>query len=241
MANSFGAERLAFGDDDVLIWAHQFVYQWPLFDSGVAWLSEASIFKFGPMMLAICWLWFRPGASASRDRGKLLDAVIAGFAALIFGRMLALTLPFELRPFSRTDLGLNYPMDGEISTWSSMPSDHAVMTFALAASLFRVSSMAGLLATLHGVLFVCLPRLYLGLHHPSDLIVGAIVGVLVAHVVGWLDRRYALTEPLLGLEQRYPSWFYCAGFFVLFEIAEMFQSFRQLGKPLTRELGKLFT
>ena len=170
----------------------------------------------------------------------LLDAVIAGFAALIVGRALALTLPFQLRPFTRTDLGLSYRMDGGISTWNSMPSDHAVMAFALAALLLRVSSLVGLLAALHGVLLVCLPRLYLGLHHPSDLIVGAMVGAFIAYATAWLDRRYAFTDPLLRWERTKPSWFYTIGFFVLFEIAEMFQSFRQLGKPLVRELGKLF-
>lgn len=226
-------------DDAVLIWLHQFVYRWPLFDKGVAWLSEATLFKFGLMMLAICWLWFDVGPRRATRRRLLLDAVIAGFVALIVGRALALILPFHERPFARADLGLSYPVDVGLSTWSSLPSDHAVMAFALAASLFRASPVVGVLAVIEAVLFICLPRLYLGLHHPSDLIAGALVGICIAYAIGWIDRRGTLTGPLFRLEVVKPALFYTVGFFTLFEIAEMFQSFRQLAKPLFRELHQL--
>ena len=110
------------------------------------------------------------------------------------------------------------------------------MAFALAASLFRASPVVGVLAVIEAVLFICLPRLYLGLHHPSDLIAGALVGICIAYAIGWIDRRGTLTGPLFRLEVVKPALFYTVGFFTLFEIAEMFQSFRQLAKPLFREL-----
>ncbi|MGL6070136.1 hypothetical protein, partial [Craterilacuibacter sp.] len=37
----------------------------------------------------------------------------------------------------------------------------------------------GNLAFLHATVFICLPLLYLGMHYPSDLATGALIGVLL--------------------------------------------------------------
>jgi len=113
-----------------------------------------------------------------------------------------------------------------LRTWSSFPSDHAVLAFVMAVSLWRISRPIGVWALLHATIFVCLPRLYVGFHFATDLIAGALLGTMLAVVVPLLSISRAVSTFLLRLEVRRPATLYAAGFFVLFEMAEMFDSVR---------------
>ena len=129
-------------DDRVLLWLSGLLSKSPLFDKTVGWLNSAPLTKFAPISMLACWLWFRNDPQQQNTRRILLEAAIAGLAALVAGRLLALALPFRERPFLRPELHFNVP-DFGLRTWSAFPSDHAVMAFALSASLFRISPLIG--------------------------------------------------------------------------------------------------
>ena len=114
-----------------------------------------------------------------------------------------------------------------------MPSDHAVLFFALAVGFFFVNRWAGLAALVHAVFVVSLTRVYLALHYPSDILVGALVGAalslaLIPPLARLLDAR--------GLGQRIearPYLWYPLMFVVTFEAASMFVTARDaLGRLL---------
>ena len=73
-------------------------------------------------------------------------------------------------------------------TYQSFPSGHATTAFALAAVLGFLSERwfypALVLAAVIGV-----SRVALGVHYPSDVLAGAVVGLLGAYVVRWLFAR----------------------------------------------------
>ena len=215
-------------DDQVLRWVNQFVHVWPLLDEFVAWILNAEAFKFGPLVLAICWFWFHADPRQALRRRLLIETVLSTGAALFVGRLLALTLPFRLRPVFRPELAFDAPFEVGLRTWSAFPSDNAVMAFALSASLYRVSPRVGAWALFHSTFFICFPRLYAGLHHPTDLIGGALIGIALVAATARLVRRYPLTDSLLEAERRHPGAFYALGFVVLYELTSAFSNLRWL-------------
>ena len=226
-------------DDRALLWINQYLGRWPLLDAFLAWMLNAHLFKFGPIVVAICALWFARSAQQERTRRLLIDGVLSGAVALFVGRALALLLPFRERPVNRADLEFVQGVEVGARTWSSFPSDHAMLAFALAVSLFRLSPALGIWAMLHAIVLICLPRLYFGYHYPSDLIGGALIGAAIALAwAGWPGRR-AATEPIMRAERQHPALFHAVAFVVLFEFTEMFDSLRVAARVVFRGLRQL--
>lgn len=73
----------------------------------------------------------------------------------------------------------------------SFPSAHATNTMALATATFSYSLLYGLL-TLFFSIFIGLGRVYLGMHYPSDVVGGWLIGLLVALLVNRLARWLAV-------------------------------------------------
>jgi undecaprenyl-diphosphatase len=237
----FLLSELGLWDGRVVAWANHFVGQWPGFDLFVAWLLKAHLPRFVPLILAMCWLWFDAHPQQHARREALLETLVMSVVALFIARALALMLPFRERPLAHTDLALTLPSAVEtgLRTWSSFPSDHAVLAFVLAVSLWRLSKPIGAWALFHATVFICLPRLYVGFHYPSDLIAGASLGTALALLAPTLRGRRAITGPLLEVEGSRPATLYSVGFFVLFELAEMFDSVRVVAAQVFKILRHL--
>lgn len=191
-------------------------------------LVHQKLIKFFPFVLIICWYWFKNSPQQLMNRQKLVEGIMTSFLAIFFGRLLALSLPFRERPFLNPDL-VNYIPDPHIlRTWSSFPSDHAIVSFAIATCLFRISPVVGILAYLHATIFICIPRVAEGFHYPSDVIGGAIIGTLIASIFYLIEARKFLVGHILAIEAKYPEIFYLISFIMLYEIIEMFESMRGL-------------
>jgi len=72
------------------------------------------------------------------------------------------------------------PLGGAPSSLS-FPSAHATSSFAVATAMTRVDSVAALAFILAAAL--ALGRPYLGMHYPSDVLAGAVLGVAIGLVV----------------------------------------------------------
>lgn len=72
---------------------------------------------------------------------------------------------------------------------ASFPSGHAAFLFALALAVWFFHKRVGWLF-LSLSLLGSLSRIYLGLHWPSDILAGAIIGLFSASCVFWIFKKY---------------------------------------------------
>jgi undecaprenyl-diphosphatase len=146
------------------------------------------------MILIIVATWFWPGDPVDRGLRQRL-AVYAGLAAIValaIAHVIGM-IWFRQRPFLTLPAHLLTPHAAD----SSFPSDHAVACFALATPFLLARRRVGwvLLAC---AIVVGLARVASGLHYPSDVAGGALLGVAVASLI-WLARDWIERPVARGL------------------------------------------
>jgi hypothetical protein len=84
-----------------------------------------------------------------------------------------------------------------------------------------------LLSTLLGIL----PRIYLGFHYPTDVALGALLGIVwVVLIEDYGPEK--LARRVVLVEHHKPGLFYFFGFLFSYEVATLFKGIRQIGKGL---------
>jgi undecaprenyl-diphosphatase len=198
----------------------------------VLWTLTRNVLVLGGVPFTLFWYaWFHDRDARSENREFLIFGLLAAMASLFIARVIAEALPFRVRPLHNPALSFMLPHGADPSTlvgWSSFPSDHAAVFFCLAATLWFVSKPLGGLAFFHAIFVVSLPRVYFGIHYPTDVIAGAVLGIGVASLCKIANLRKAATRPLLHWMDTRPDIFYAALFFFTFEAAELLNSVRNL-------------
>jgi undecaprenyl-diphosphatase len=215
----------------LLLGLNHFAHRWITVDAFIVEVGGSDLLKGGVALGVIWWLWFSPRPDSRAIRGRLLATLEGGFVAVIVGRLLANLLPFRLRPIHQQGLGFVHPYHeypDVLRTWSSFPSDHAMLFTALAVGVLFVSRKAGAFLLIWTALVIALPRLYLGLHYPSDVVAGALIGAAIACLMQAGRLREHLTRPLVRWLDRHPASFYAAMYVVAFQIGTLFTELRSI-------------
>jgi len=207
----------------------------PVLDRAIVMLSQAELLKGVVTFAIFWWLWGAPADRHGDRRPTLLAGFAAAVAAVAAGKGLAAILPAEPRPLHDPALAIRladglpaYPRDGA----NAFPSDHAVLYVAMAVAILRASRVAGLLALLHALVVVCLPRVVLGLHGPSDVAAGALVGAGVVLALAPPFEALLVRTPLYdGLTAR-PGFLHAALFAATMVAALNFAPLREVARDL---------
>jgi membrane-associated phospholipid phosphatase len=164
-------------------------------------------------------LWYWRDEEASRRRETILVVVLVVALSLVLNRGLSTILPFRSRPMY--GIGANSPMfewHADQENWSSFPSDNATYLFAIAAGFWLISRWAGSLFGIFAA-FAATARVFLGIHYPSDVLVGAMIGISTSIAVNRETVRRLLARPVLVIESRCPAYFYGLLFMALAELS----------------------
>lgn len=219
-------------DSAVLFFLNDFARKSWTFDSLVLLVADSALLKGGVLVALLWWSWERTGAGLHWP--SVARTLAGALAAIVAGRALQLSLPARLRPLQDPGLaaaGFEMPYALEANPLrdvSSFPSDHAVLAFALATAVFLAHRGAGVFAYGWALVVACLPRVYMGFHHPTDILGGAAVGVAVMLVAARLPAPGRLGHAAAGLVHAHRGLSYAGLFLLSFEIATYFLGTRNL-------------
>lgn len=177
--------------DRELFYAINHGLSYPLLDP-VMWLITSLGLGWVQLLLLLavsCYLaWRRVGYSVARV--VLLPGVVAFLSSGVMAQILKRTVP-RLRPSNLPDAIV---APDERIFHNSFPSGHTTTAFALAFWVFLLTYRTRYRWWGYGALLLAglvgLSRVYRGVHYPSDVLVGAAVGVLWGALVYLtLNRR----------------------------------------------------
>jgi undecaprenyl-diphosphatase len=123
-----------------------------------------------------------------------------------------------------------------LRTWSAFPSDHAMMWCAVATGIFLASRRLGVAAIVYTVVLIGLPRIYLGLHHPTDVLAGLALGALICVLLNRAVIRQRIAAPVLNWSAKHQAAFHVAIFLLSFELASQFDEIRLLSESFLKRL-----
>lgn len=213
-------------DASIIFYVNRLSRESLVFDHFMGYMTQYNLLKGGVLALFIWRIWFKEG---DLGRKYVTAAIISSLAAIAVARGLALSLPYRARPLHEASLSFIVPygvspklLDG----WSSFPSDHAVLFFCLSTGIFFASRRLGAIALAYSALFICLPRVYLGFHYPTDILAGAALGVFIAWAGNAYCARSRAFESSYGWLDLRPGLFYPGLFLVTYQIADLFDSGR---------------
>ena len=218
-------------DGSIVLFLNQAAGKSPVFDRLIYDIADSSLLQGGLFMAYLWWLWFRRDSDTISRRRDALAAFFGALVAVLLSRIMQVALPFHPRPLHTPGLGFVPPIGvnpATLSRWSSFPSDHAMLFFALSVAIWYQSRVQGALAMVWSLIVICLPRVYLGYHYPSDVLGGAVFGVIAMFAMLRLFRRYGWIDRLVDWGEEHQAAFYCLAFLATYELAVLFYDVRRL-------------
>jgi undecaprenyl-diphosphatase len=210
---------------------NQFARDSYLADWILANVTTSNAVKGGLATVVLLWFWFGESRDQHRHREIILATSVAASVAILSGRLLATALPFRVRPMHNPELAFVMPHgmpETLLRGWSAFPSDHAMLFASIATGLFLISRRLGIAAHVYVLLFILIPRVYFGMHHPTDIVAGWVLGVGMALAANSRVVRGRLTRLPLRWATVHPRPFYAAGFVAAMQVATMFDGPRSM-------------
>ena len=147
---------------------------------GLGWSGESGAIWFASALVA--------SASDGRRRGRWLAVAAVAPASIVANYGFKRLINRE-RPVIE-----DLPALGYAASSLSFPSAHATSSVAAATAIGRVAPAARPVA--YGLAtLICLGRPYLGMHYPSDVLIGAALGWLIGRNVPGLDSPEDVWRP----------------------------------------------
>lgn len=173
---------------------NQFAGHYPILDKTFAFFAQYSLEMY---IVLFIFAWFALPKSEIKQRHALVIMGLAGVLGLIINVIIS-HIYFRPRPFTVLEKGTFTQLIPH-SPDASFPSDHTTGSFGFAAASWGkapkwITISFTLLAILNAI-----ARLYVGVHWPTDVIAGIVIGILSGRLF-W--KFGALFQPITDLGLR---------------------------------------
>lgn len=223
-------------DRPVTLFLNSFAQASFLFDRAMQMIQGFHAFK-GVAAFTIVFAAFATTPSF-RKRLQLVAGCVAAALAAGVGRGLQLFLPASARPKFDANLPWSPPYGGSdaLRDWSSFPSDHATLLFGVTCAVLMADRRLGLLM-LGVALLASFARVYTGLHYPSDIIGGALLGCAFVFAAAAVTERAAIPDDFVRWSGAHRGLLAALGFFCAVQAAMLFEEPRAIATTAARLLG----
>ncbi|KKS19355.1 MAG: PAP2 family protein [Candidatus Roizmanbacteria bacterium GW2011_GWC2_41_7] len=153
--------------------------KWPIFDTAVIFLADYFGYFVAAFFIAILFL-----ASFHKDKSKIFLTVLT---SVVLSRLIITEIIRFLycrpRPF------MAYAVSQLVDeNHCSFPSGHAAFFFAMAMAIYFYNKKLGAWFFAAAIL-IALARVAAGVHYPTDILAGAVIGVLSACAVFYFVKK----------------------------------------------------
>jgi len=122
------------------------------------------------------------------DWKKHLKPLATFYLTAIFSRFVVTEIIRYFLPRSRPFIDNEVNLLISHSASNSFPSGHAAFYFALGMAIYLYNKKAGLVF-LFAALLTSIARVYVGVHWPTDIIGGVVVGIASAYAIDFLKQK----------------------------------------------------
>ena len=101
----------------------------------------------------------------------------------------------RLRPCQNDNIKTEVNLLVPCGSGYSFPSSHAANHFALVTFLIlaaRIKNNLAIALLTLWALSIGVAQIYVGLHYPSDVIAGSLLGIAVGNILGWLTTKFVV-------------------------------------------------
>ncbi|PGO20606.1 undecaprenyl-diphosphatase [Bacillus cereus] len=165
--------------------------QYSFLNSAMVFLAEYMVYILG---LVIITYWF---TGSRKSRMMVIQAMVTFVIAEVIGKI-AGKFHSNYQPFAVLP-DVNKFVDHTID--NSFPSDHTILFFSICFSFWLVRKKTGCLWLILAFC-VAISRIWVGVHYPFDVAIGALIGCISALLSYWLVPKFSFIKQLLTLYER---------------------------------------
>ncbi|PFS59494.1 undecaprenyl-diphosphatase [Bacillus cereus] len=165
--------------------------QYSSLNSTMVFLAEYMVYILALIILAY---WF---TGSRKSRMMVMQAMVAFVIAEVIGKI-AGEFHLNYQPFAVLP-DVNKLVDHTVD--NSFPSDHTILFFSICFSFWLVRKKTGWLWLILAF-SVAISRIWVGVHYPFDVAIGALIGYVSAFFSYWLVQKFSFLNQLLTLYER---------------------------------------
>ncbi|SCM94969.1 Bacitracin transport permease [Bacillus mycoides] len=165
--------------------------QYSFLNSAMVFLAEYMVYILGLIIIAY---WF---TGSRKSRMMVIQAMVAFVIAEVIGKI-AGEFHLNYQPFAVLP-HVNKLVDHTVD--NSFPSDHTILFFSICFSFWLVRNKTRWLWLILAFC-VAISRIWVGVHYPFDVAIGALIGCVSAVFSYWLVPKLSFIRQLLTQYER---------------------------------------